>query len=63
MDCSNLWLYDWSPRPKFALLVICALFVTQVGDGNARGDVTILPTIVINNRQYRGEQAPPSLLL
>jgi hypothetical protein len=25
----------------------------QVGKGD-RGDVTILPTLVINNRQYRG---------
>lgn len=27
--------------------------VAQVGSGN-RGDVTILPTLVINQRQYRG---------
>lgn len=31
-------------------------FVFQVGNGS-RGDVTILPTLVINNVQYRGQHA------
>ncbi|BAS71173.1 Os01g0231300 [Oryza sativa Japonica Group] len=36
---------DWrTPSP--------VLFLMQVGHG-ARGDVTILPTLVINNMQYR----------
>ncbi|KAK7294876.1 hypothetical protein RJT34_17774 [Clitoria ternatea] len=33
----------------------------QVGKG-ARGDVTILPTLVINNRQYRGKLSRPAVL-
>lgn len=34
--------------------VLKAEQVAQVGQG-ARGDVTILPTLIINNRQYRGK--------
>ncbi|XP_057435410.1 vacuolar-sorting receptor 1-like isoform X2 [Lotus japonicus] len=33
----------------------------QIGKGS-RGDVTILPTLVINNRQYRGQLSRPSVL-
>ena len=29
------------------------LYILQIGHGS-RGDVTILPTLVVNNRQYRG---------
>lgn len=29
------------------------MIILQIGKGS-RGDVTILPTLVINNRQYRG---------
>lgn len=31
---------------------------SQVGKGS-RGDVTILPTLVVNNRQYRGTPQEP----
>ncbi|KAJ0574141.1 putative EGF-like calcium-binding domain, Thioredoxin-like superfamily [Helianthus annuus] len=34
---------------------------TQIGKGS-RGDVTILPTLVINNRQYRGKLAKQAVL-
>ena len=30
----------------------------QIGKGS-RGDVTILPTLVVNNHQYRGESFSP----
>lgn len=33
--------------------LISSLNLFQIGHG-ARGDVTILPTLVVNNRQYRG---------
>ncbi|TKY65666.1 Vacuolar-sorting receptor 1 [Spatholobus suberectus] len=33
----------------------------QIGKGS-RGDVTILPTLVINNRQYRGKLSRPAVL-
>ena len=33
----------------------------QVSDGN-RGDVTLLPTVVINQRQYRGKLERSSIL-
>lgn len=32
--------------------------ILQIGHG-ARGDVTILPTFVVNNRQYRGVSTLP----
>lgn len=34
---------------------------TQIGKGS-RGDVTILPTLVVNNRQYRGKLAKGAVL-
>lgn len=33
--------------------VLTSFVILQIGKGT-RGDVTILPTLVINNRQYRG---------
>ncbi|XP_004492565.1 vacuolar-sorting receptor 1-like [Cicer arietinum] len=33
----------------------------QIGKGS-RGDVTILPTLIINNRQYRGKLSKPAVL-
>lgn len=35
-------------------------FWFQIGKGS-RGDVTILPTLVINSRQYRGMELEPTL--
>lgn len=32
----------------------------QIGKGS-RGDVTILPTLVVNNRQYRGKSSCQSV--
>lgn len=37
-------------------------FLFQIGKGS-RGDVTILPTLVINSRQYRGMELEPTVIL
>jgi len=34
----------------------------QIGSGS-RGDVTILPTLVINNVQYRGRSVPANICI
>lgn len=39
---------------NYAIMFSCLFCIWfQIGKGS-RGDVTILPTLVINNRQYRG---------
>ena len=38
---------------KQLILVFAYIMMTQIGRGS-RGDVTMLPTLIVNNIQYRG---------
>lgn len=54
MDVSQIDKCIGDPEADEDNLVLKAEQDTQIGKGS-RGDVTILPTLVINNRQYRGK--------
>uniref|UniRef100_A0A0E0MTI1 Vacuolar sorting receptor thioredoxin-like domain-containing protein n=1 Tax=Oryza rufipogon TaxID=4529 RepID=A0A0E0MTI1_ORYRU len=53
-ECSGVGCYDYIEND-----VLKTEQIVQVGHG-ARGDVTILPTLVINNVQYRAHYQSPN---
>eukprot|EP00243_Klebsormidium_subtile_P000648 TRINITY_DN110_c0_g1_i1.p1 TRINITY_DN110_c0_g1~~TRINITY_DN110_c0_g1_i1.p1 ORF type:complete len:634 (-),score=210.48 TRINITY_DN110_c0_g1_i1:256-2157(-) len=61
LDVKNIRNCVGDPTADVENPVLAAEQKAQVGDGE-RGDVTILPTVVINNRQYRGNLEKQSVL-
>ena len=48
-----LFFYEILNTDKQFILVFTCIMTTQIGRGS-RGDVTMLPTLIVNNIQYRG---------